>query len=54
MASTHLLAELAQTVDSVLIVAHGRLLAHRRLDQLDGGAEALERYYLELTKEGPA
>lgn len=54
LVSSHLLAELAQTVDSVLIVAHGRLLAHRRLDQLDGGAEALERYYLELTKEGPA
>jgi ABC-2 type transport system ATP-binding protein len=54
LVSSHLLAELAQTVDSVLIVAQGRLLAHRRLDQLDGGAEALERYYLELTNEGPA
>jgi ABC-2 type transport system ATP-binding protein len=54
LVSSHLLAELAQTVDSVLIVAHGRLLAHRRLDQLDGGAEALERYYLELTNEGLA
>jgi ABC-2 type transport system ATP-binding protein len=47
--SSHLLAELTQTVDSVLIIAHGRLLAHRRLDELDGGADALESYYLELT-----
>jgi len=54
LVSSHLLAELAHTVDSVLIVARGRLLAHRRLDQLDGGAEALERYYLELTNVRPA
>jgi ABC-2 type transport system ATP-binding protein len=47
--SSHQLAELTQTVDSVLIVAGGRLLAHRRLDELGGGADALENYYLELT-----
>jgi ABC-2 type transport system ATP-binding protein len=52
--SSHLLAELVQTVDSVLVVAHGRLLAHRRLDQLSGGAETLERYYLELTAKEQA
>jgi ABC-2 type transport system ATP-binding protein len=49
LVSSHLLAELAQTVDSVLIVAHGRLLAHRRLEELNGGAAGLESYYLELT-----
>jgi ABC-2 type transport system ATP-binding protein len=49
LVSSHLLAELAQTVDSVLVVDGGRLLAHRRLDQLDGGADQLESYYLELT-----
>jgi ABC-2 type transport system ATP-binding protein len=54
LVSSHQLAELAQTVDTVLIVARGRLLAHRRLTELDGGAEALERYYLQLTTGEPA
>jgi ABC-2 type transport system ATP-binding protein len=52
--SSHLLAELAQTVDSVLIVAHGRLLTHRSLDRLDAGTETLESYYLELTTKEQA
>jgi ABC-2 type transport system ATP-binding protein len=54
LVSSHLIAELAQTVDSVLIIARGRLLAHRRLDQLSGGAHGLESYYLELTTKGQA
>jgi ABC-2 type transport system ATP-binding protein len=54
LVSSHLLAELAQTVDSVLIIARGRLLTHRRLDQLDGGADALENYYLQLTAKEQA
>jgi ABC-2 type transport system ATP-binding protein len=54
LVSSHLIAELAQTVDSVLIIARGRLLAHRRLDQLGGGAHGLESYYLELTTKGQA
>jgi ABC-2 type transport system ATP-binding protein len=52
LVSSHLIAELAQVADSVLIVAHGRLLAHRRLDRLGGDAENLESYYLELTTKG--
>jgi ABC-2 type transport system ATP-binding protein len=52
--SSHLLAELAQTVDSVLIVAHGRLLTHRRVEQLEGGTGTLESYYLELTSKEQA
>jgi ABC-2 type transport system ATP-binding protein len=47
--SSHLLAEVAQTVDQVLIIDHGRLLASGRLDDLTGGDRSLEDIYLELT-----
>src|SRR6266540_2746832 len=47
--SSHLLAEVAQTVDQVLIIDHGRLLAGGRLDELTGGNRTLEEVYLELT-----
>jgi ABC-2 type transport system ATP-binding protein len=47
--SSHLLAEVAQTVDQVLIIDRGRLLASGRLDDLTGGDRTLEEAYLELT-----
>jgi ABC-2 type transport system ATP-binding protein len=47
--ASHLLAEVAQTVDRVLIIDHGRLLASGRLDELTGGRRSLEDVYLELT-----
>ena len=46
--SSHVLAEVAQTVDSVLILSRGRLVAERRIDELSD-AGALEALYLELT-----
>ena len=49
--SSHVLAEVAQTVDSVLILSRGRLVAERRIDGLPGAARALEALYLELTTE---
>jgi ABC-2 type transport system ATP-binding protein len=49
LVSSHLLAEVAQTVDQVLIINHGRLLAGGRLDELTGGDRTLEDVYLELT-----
>jgi ABC-2 type transport system ATP-binding protein len=50
--SSHVLAEVAQTVDSVLILSHGRLVAERNIgDVADPGA--LEALYLELTTEEP-
>jgi ABC-2 type transport system ATP-binding protein len=42
---SHVLAEVAQTVDSVLILNAGRLVAERRIDELSD----LEALYLELT-----
>lgn len=47
--SSHVLAEVAQTVDSVLILSHGRLVAERRIDDLSDPARALEALYLDLT-----
>ena len=47
--SSHILAEVARTVDQVVIIDHGRLLAAARLDELTGGGESLEDMYLELT-----
>jgi ABC-2 type transport system ATP-binding protein len=50
---SHVLAEVAQTVDSVLILSHGRLVAEQRIEELSDPARTLEALYLELTtREG--
>jgi ABC-2 type transport system ATP-binding protein len=49
LVSSHLLAEVAQTVDHVLIIDHGRLLARGRLDELTSNGQTLEDVYLQLT-----
>jgi ABC-2 type transport system ATP-binding protein len=49
LVSSHLLAEVAQTVDHVVIIDHGRLLAQGRLDELTKHGQTLEDVYLELT-----
>jgi ABC-2 type transport system ATP-binding protein len=52
--SSHILAEVAQTVDQVLIIWRGRLIADVRLDELADGARSLEDLYLELTAKDAA
>jgi ABC-2 type transport system ATP-binding protein len=54
LVSSHLLAEVAQTVDHVVIIDHGHLLARGRLDELTGDGQTLEEVYLELTGGGGA
>jgi ABC-2 type transport system ATP-binding protein len=49
LVSSHLLAEVSQTVDQVLIIDRGRLLATGRLDELVRDRRTLEDVYLELT-----
>ena len=49
LVSSHLLAEVAQTVDQVVIIDRGRLLAHGTLDELTDRGQTLEDVYLELT-----
>jgi ABC-2 type transport system ATP-binding protein len=51
--SSHVLAEVAQTVDSVLIMAHGRLAATVAIRDLPDGARSLEDIYLDLTTREP-
>ena len=49
LVSSHVLAEVAQTVDSVVIINHGRLLATLGPDDLTVGHRSLEEQYLALT-----
>jgi ABC-2 type transport system ATP-binding protein len=47
--SSHVLAEVAQTVQRALIISGGRLVGDFALDQLKDGARSLETTYLALT-----
>jgi ABC-2 type transport system ATP-binding protein len=49
LVSSHILAEVAQTVDQILIIDRGRLLAGGPLKQLTDRGRSLEDVYLELT-----
>jgi ABC-2 type transport system ATP-binding protein len=49
LVSSHVLAELAQLVDQVVIIDRGHLLATAGLDELTGRGRTLEDVYLELT-----
>jgi ABC-2 type transport system ATP-binding protein len=49
---SHLLAEVAQTVNHVIVIDHGRIVKSGRLDDLAGTAKELETLYLELTSGG--
>jgi ABC-2 type transport system ATP-binding protein len=49
LVSSHLLAELAQTVDDVIVVERGRLVAHDRIAALAIGTESLEDAFLRMT-----
>jgi ABC-2 type transport system ATP-binding protein len=50
--SSHVLAEVAQTVDRVLIINEGRLLADATVDELSRRGQSLEAAYLALTTAG--
>ncbi len=50
LVSSHLLAELAQTVDEVIVIEQGHLVAHDRIAALAGtGTETLEDVFVRLT-----
>jgi ABC-2 type transport system ATP-binding protein len=51
LVSSHVLAEVAQTVDRVVIIDRGRLVASSSLDELADRGQSLEDAYLELTSE---
>jgi ABC-2 type transport system ATP-binding protein len=67
--SSHVLSEVAQTVDEIVVINHGRLIAHDTLDALSAGSgsrvrvrtrqpDRLERALavrgLDVTREGDA
>jgi ABC-2 type transport system ATP-binding protein len=52
LVASHVLAEVAQTVDQVLIIDRGRIVGSARLDELAGRGQTLEDTYLELTTGG--
>ena len=49
LVSSHLFAEVAQTVDRVVIIDRGKLLTRGALDELVQKASTLEDVFLELT-----
>ena len=51
--SSHILAEVAQTVDRVVIMYHGRLIANADVDELiaDHHGASLEDAFLDLTTD---
>lgn len=51
LVSSHLLAEIAQTVDRVLILADGTLRADTDIASIQGNGNTLEQVYLDLTAE---
>lgn len=54
LVSSHLLAEVAQTVDRVLVIDRGRLLATLSIDELRAQSRRLEDVYLDLTAKDAA
>jgi ABC-2 type transport system ATP-binding protein len=47
--SSHHLAEIAETVDRVVIIDRGRLVAESAIEELAAGPSSLEDAFLELT-----
>jgi ABC-2 type transport system ATP-binding protein len=52
LVSSHILAEVAQAVDQVVIIDRGRLLATAQLDELRRSGQTLEQVYLAVTAGG--
>ncbi|SIR74838.1 ABC transporter ATP-binding protein [Micromonospora avicenniae] len=52
--SSHLMTEMADTADEVVVIARGRIAAHGRLDQITAGHPSLEHVFFALTgDQGP-
>lgn len=52
--SSHVLAEVAQTVDDVVVIGHGRCLAAGPIGELADADRSLEDAYLDLTADATA
>ncbi|GIP23061.1 hypothetical protein [Paenibacillus sp. J22TS3] len=49
--SSHLMGELAETVDDVVIIKHGRIVADGTLEEVIGTHSTLEEAFFALTSE---
>ena len=54
LVSSHLMTELAETADHVVVIARGRLLADASVAQLTAGAPSLEEAYVRIVEQGTA
>jgi ABC-2 type transport system ATP-binding protein len=54
LVSSHALAEVAQTVEAVVIIHRGRLVATASLAEIASDGQSLEDVYLQLTSKGSA
>jgi ABC-2 type transport system ATP-binding protein len=52
LVSTHLLGEMAETADDVIVIDRGRLVAAGAIEDLTDARSTLEDVFLELTDEG--
>lgn len=50
--SSHLISELAQTAEHLVVIAHGQLLADTGLAELTSGGQSLEQAFFDLTEVG--
>jgi ABC-2 type transport system ATP-binding protein len=51
LVSSHMLAEVAQTIDSVVIINHGRLVAQGPVAEFTAKGDDLEEVFFQLTRE---
>lgn len=51
LVSSHMLAEVAQTIDSVVIISHGRLVAQGPVTEFTAKGDDLEDVFFQLTQE---
>jgi ABC-2 type transport system ATP-binding protein len=49
LVSSHLISEIAQTADELIVIGRGRLLAHTTVEQLSATAPSLEEAFFQLT-----
>jgi ABC-2 type transport system ATP-binding protein len=50
LVSSHLISEIAQTADELMVIGRGRLLAHTTVAQLSATAPSLEEAFFQLTE----
>jgi len=51
LVSSHLMSEMAQTAEHLIVIGRGQLLADTSLDQLVGDSASLEDAYVQLTQD---